>query len=475
MTKSLKRLIESSFLMLIFLAVGIFCAIIKVNTSHEKKPNIIWIVVDALRADHLSCYGYERHTSPFIDEFANKNILFKYAFSQESYTQASVATFFTSTYPWVHKVLYDAPTIDILDPRFITIAEILKEANYNAAAFVFNPHLKAEFNFGQGFDLYDSKEEDFSKLLPEYEAYETAKKIFDKVKHYLEGIKNKHPVFLYLHYRDVHAPYLPPPPYDKIFPVSNPPAVINEKMQTKKKNAEFEISMYDGEIRYTDDYIKKTLRMLEEHHINRMNSIIIIIADHGEEFHDSHPLDPGGSGHARTLYNEQIHVPLIMSMPGVFPQKKTIDTYVGLIDIIPTICDILRINWRKYGQFQGRSLLPVIKGIDKNSSVIYGGGKYGRGFVIKDGYKYYVDTQYRTPLYERPLNNDHIMREELYDLKTDFNETKDLLNEKPTIALKLKKKLELCIKESSPLMGTAKSVELDTQTKEELKSLGYLQ
>jgi arylsulfatase A-like enzyme len=475
MTKTLKRLIEFSFLLLIFLALGFFCAIIKINTSQEKKLNIIWIVVDALRADHLSCYGYERHTSPFIDEFANKNILFKYAFSQESYTQASVASFFTSTYPWGHKVLYDEPTIDILDPRFITIAEILKEANYNTAAFVFNPHLKAEFNFGQGFDLYDSKEENFSESLPKYEAYETAKKIFDKVKHYLEGIKNKNPVFLYLHYRDVHTPYAPPPPYDKIFPVSKVHALRMEKMQTEKNRVESEICMYDGEIRYTDDYIKKTLRMLEEHHINRMNSIIIITADHGEEFCDSHPPDPGDGGHGRTLYNEQVQVPLIMSIPGVCPQKKTIDTYVGLIDIIPTICDILRIDWRKYGQFQGRSLLPVIKGIDKNSSVIYGGGKYGRGFVIEDGYKYYVDTQYKTDRCERPFNNDHIMHEELYDLKTDFNETKDLLNEKPTIALKLKKKLELCIKESSSNMGTGKSAELDAQTKEELKSLGYLQ
>lgn len=475
MNKTLKRLIEFSFLLLIFLALGIFCAIIKVNTSKEKKLNIIWIVVDALRADHLNCYGYERHTSPFIDEFANKNILFKYAFSQESYTQASVASFFTSTYPRVHKVLYLEPTIDILDPRFITIAEILKEANYNTAAFVFNPTLEAKFNFGQGFGLYDDNKEGFSTSLPEYEAYETAKKIFDKVKHYLKGIKNKHLVFLYLHYRDVHTPYAPPPPYDKIFPVPKAPAVINEKMQTKNKNVEFEISMYDGEIRYTDDYIKKTLRMLEEHHINRMNSIIIITADHGEEFHDYHPLDPGSGSHGRTLYNEQIHVPLIMSIPGVCPEKETIDTYVGLIDIIPTICDILRIDWRKYGQFQGRSLLPVIKGIDKNSSVIYGGGKYGRGFVIKDGYKYYVDKKYKTNSSKRPFNNDHIMHEELYDLKIDFNETKDLLSEKPTIALKLKKKLELFIKEASPNMGSGRSAELDTQTKEKLKSLGYLQ
>lgn len=475
MTKTLKRLIEFSFLLLIFLAVGFFCAIIKVNAAQEKKLNIIWIVVDALRADHVGCYGYERHTSPFIDEFANKNILFKYAFSQESYTQASVASFFTSTYPWVNKVLYDEPTIDVLASHFITIAEILKKANYNTAAFVFNPHLKAKFNFGQGFDLYDYKKERFSESLPKYEAFETAKKIFDKVKHYLERIKNKHPVFLYLHYRDVHGPYIPPPPYDKVFHVSKVPALRIEEMQTEKYEVASMICMYDGEILYTDDYIKKTLRMLEEHHINRMNSIIIITADHGEEFHDYHPLYPGSLGHNRTLYNELTHVPLIMSIPGICPEKRTIDTYVGLIDILPTICDILKIDWRKYGQFQGRSLLPVIKGIDKNPSVIYGGGRYGRGFVIEDGYKYYIDTQDKTHSCKRPLNNDHIMREELYDLKADFNETKDLLSEKPTIALKLKKKLELLIKESSPNTWSGKSVELDTQTKEELKSLGYLQ
>ncbi len=122
-------------------------------------PNVVWITIDALRADHLGCYGYEKNTSPFIDSLAMKGLLFQQAIAQESYTHASVPSFFTSTYAFEHRIPSRPPQDRQSRPRFLTVAEALKNAGYRTAAFVFNPHLYAHYNLDQGFDLYaDHKE-----------------------------------------------------------------------------------------------------------------------------------------------------------------------------------------------------------------------------------------------------------------------------------------------------------------------------
>jgi arylsulfatase A-like enzyme len=433
-----------------------------------KSPNIIWIVIDALRADHLGSFGYEKDTSPFIDKFAKENVLFENAFSQESYTMASTPSYFTSTYPATHGVLYDSPKMDILDSKFLTIAEILRNANYNTVAFVFNNHLKARFNFGQGFDLYDDDKENPIFDLRSRKVKETAKKIYERTEQYLR--KNKiRPLFLYLHYIDVHMPYVPPPPYDKLFPP------IGEDRSA------FNISQYDGEIKYTDYYIEKTLRMLENYNINPSNSVVIITADHGEEFFDYHPGDGGGEKHGRTLYMEQIHVPLIIALPSGLFKRVKIWSYAGLIDIAPTILDVLNMNGKDYGQFQGKSLIPLIKKENHGPSFIYSGASHGRGVLIEEGYKYYLYDKHSkvddiTFSIRPPNNYDYLFEEEIYNIGLDPKETKNLINEEAmkAVLLKFKDKLR-ALKERFPLNNADSSVRIDEQTKEALRSLGYLQ
>jgi len=433
-----------------------------------KSPNIIWIVIDALRTDHLGCFGYEKDTSPFIDKFASENISFKNAFSQESYTMASTPSYFTSTYPATHGVLYDSPKMDILDSKFLTIAEILRNANYNTAAFVFNNHLKAKFNFGQGFDLYDDDKEHPIFDLRSRKVKETAKKIYEKTEQYLK--KNKiRPLFLYLHYIDVHMPYVPPPPYDKLFP------------PVGDKRSAFNISQYDGEIRYTDDYIEKTLKMLENYNVNLSNSVVIITADHGEEFFDYHPGDEGGEKHGRTLYMEQIHVPLIIALPSGLFKRVKIGSYVGLIDIVPTILDVLNMNEKECDQFQGKSLMPVIKKENHDSPFVYSGASHDRGVLIEGGFKYYLYEKHskadERAFSVRPSNNyNYLFAEEIYNIGLDPKETKNLINENEEkgVLLKLRDKLR-ALKEKFPLKKDNRSVLIDERTKEALRSLGYLQ
>jgi arylsulfatase A-like enzyme len=445
-----------------------------------RGSNLIWFVIDAQRADHLGCYGYPKDTSPYIDEFATRSILFRNAMAQETYTQASVPSFFTSTYPVFHRVLYNHPEIDILAPELVTIAEILARENYFTAAFVFNPHLKSKYGFDQGFDLYDDNPAGFDDRLPQHEKYETAAKIHEKVAKLLQAVTAR-PIFLYLHYRDVHSPYAPPPPYHEMFfPSSRDPDTDLPLLEKPRRSTvDLHLSQYDGEIRYTDGFIKKTMALLEEHSITEKNSIIIITSDHGEEFFDPHPGDSGGIFHGRTLHREQMHVPLIVSVPGIQLGKQVFDSHVELVDLVPTIVDLLEIDTGELQQLQGSSLLPMIISGRELSRMVYAGGNHLRGAVIKDGWKYYRNDAAkkadRSSCLAQPSPDQEIsFREELYDVRADPHETKNLIAEHPEIASELRDALHT-VEEEFGRAGTHRAIGLDEMTREQLEALGYLE
>lgn len=450
-----------------------------------QGPNVVWLLIDALRADHLSCYGYDRQTSPFIDELAKRGVLFKNAYSQESYTIASVPSYFTSTYPIVHGVLYDNPTLDVLDSSFMTLAEILKQSNYKTAAFFFNPHLQTKLNVGQGFEVYDGDmgNKVTDKRKPIYERHETASVIYNKTERYLKkSRRNDEPVFLYLHFLDVHNPYAPPPPYDKLFlpaDLHQYSKILQERPWYLKSEMDLCKAMYDGGIRYTDSYLKRTMEMLAKYNITYENTIFILTADHGEEFFDEHPADTGDQLHGRTLYQEQIRVPLIVSLPKEKASKKIVEEKVQLIDILPTVLDVIGIEWRKYPQWQGRSLLPLLEGNPTGFDIVYSGGNRGRSVLISGDWKLYkydlVCKQRRSECMKKPSikSGDSIRRQELYNLRQDPKEKTNLIESEPEIAKKLQNQLTTILKESKT-KSDQQSIELDDRTIEELKALGYL-
>jgi arylsulfatase A-like enzyme len=445
-----------------------------------RGSNLVWFVIDAQRADHLGCYGYPKDTSPYIDEFAARNVLFSNAMAQETYTQASVPSFFTSTYPVFHRVLYNHPEIDILAPELVTIAEILSRESYYSAAFVFNPHLKSKYGFDQGFDLYDDNPAGFDDSLPRHEKYETARRIYEKVAKLLQEVSSR-PIFLYLHYRDVHSPYVPPPPYhETFFPANRDPDTDLPLLEKPDRSTvDLHLSQYDGEILYTDGFIEKTMALLEKHSITEENSIIIITSDHGEEFFDSHPDDSGGIFHGRTLHRELMRVPLILSLPGIEPKRRVFDSPVELVDLVPTIVDILEIDTGELEQFQGRSLLPMLTSGIEPSRTVYAGGNYSRGAVIKDGWKYYRNdaakkADRRSCLAQPPPDQEISFREELYDVRADPRETHNLVAEHPEIASELREALE-AIEGEFGRSGKHRAMDLDEMTREQLEALGYLE
>jgi len=442
----------------------------------QEKLNVILIVVDALRANHLGCYGYKRDTSPNIDRLAKEGVLFTSTFSQGGATRIAVPSLFTSLYPSVHKVY----TIqDKLPNEFITLVEVLKEYNYITAGFSAMPFLKKDYNLNQGFSFYVDKYF-YTSNTSKHTQHDSL--VTQNVLGWLDN-HSKIPFFIYIHYVGAHGPYLAPSPFDRIFwkqdvneemknfvkrfyasPKRHP---LLEGMWPDKHMFDYIISQYDGRIAHIDDLIKTLLKELGRLDLSK-NTLVILTSDHGEEF-----LDHGSYFHENSLYDELIHVPLIMRLPGVVPQGKVIPNLVRHIDIMPTILDILDIPYNN--PMQGVSLLPLIKGESTPKLEVFSeghpGGRHLKG-IRTERYKF-------VEVYTFPTNT---YSYELYDLEADPKELNNLVKKRPQEAELLKTRLRdytlSCEKIRKSILGEGfvdKPVILDEESKEQLRSLGYLQ
>ena len=178
-------------------------------SARVEMPNIVIILVDALRVDHLGCYRYPRDTSPNIDRFARDAIRFEGTVSTCSWTSPSIASLFTSLYVSSHGLMtHSQKSTDILAPEFKTLAEILKDKGYTTAAFVANRWIRREFNYHQGFDLFKQVGTDMARP--------GAAAVRENVMEWLEP-NPPSPFFLYIHFMDVHGPYIPPYPFNTMF------------------------------------------------------------------------------------------------------------------------------------------------------------------------------------------------------------------------------------------------------------------
>ncbi|MCB9897814.1 MAG: sulfatase [Planctomycetes bacterium] len=451
----------------------------------DGAPNVVWIVIDALRADALGCYGCARDTSPFVDELAASGVRFERALSQESYTLASAASYLTSTYPTTHRVLYDLPRIDTLAPGAVTLAELLSDAGYATGAFVFNPHLLARHRFDQGFDVYDddAKAEGIDGDSPTWLAHETAAFMQRKVDAFLAATSDERPRFMYLHYRDVHGPYVPPPEYAARFVHDDWPAALRERpvadaLRPLKETppylpfVEYQRALYDAEVAYTDDMLRRLFARLAEHGIDREHTLFVLCADHGEEFHDPHPDDEPSFSHGRTLYIEQIHVPLVLLLPGRAP-PRVVREPVELLDLAPTLLDLL--GRPAPSTFEGRSLRPLLDGGTRAVRPLYSGGSRQRGAVLLGDTIYLEDdavARKARAFNVRPAPGDETRRRvELYDLASDPGETSNAAGRLRERARALHGLLDAWLRRTGDDPPTA---ELDEATRESLRALGYL-
>lgn len=364
----------------------------------SRTPNIILLSIDTLRSDHLSCYGYDRPTSPWIDSVAAQGVRFEEVVSHSPSTAPSHMSIFTSTHPGVHGVHIrdEGVSFGRLPSGLISLPEVLKAVGYRTAAFTGGAQVTAGFGFERGFEVY---KEDMFRLEEED---------FVAVHEWLGTVGEGEPFFLFLHTYEVHAPYQPPPPFDTMYdPEYDGPISADweekewfDKLMALRPLGEREVThlraLYDGGIQYTDQTLGRFFEALAAKGLfGDEETLLIITSDHGEEF-----MEHGRLAHMQ-LYREVMHVPLIFHWPGVIPAGKELKNQVRLIDVVPTVFDYLGLP--QLPQAQGKSLKPRIEAGDGQAlpALSENHHRQGEQALRLEGWTYYARGNKGSELYAR--------------------------------------------------------------------------
>lgn len=314
----------------------------------KERFSVIILLEDALRPDHMSCYGYCRKTTPIKDIFIKRGVLFFNAFSQATKTRPSCPSIMTSLYPTATGVWNFS---EMLSDRYLTLAEIMRNQGFATAAFIQNTSAGPYAGLHQGF----------SNLFDAATMGDRAEEIYGKkLYEWIEAHSDRN-FFLYLHLIDPHGPYDPPQPFDSHYQDAPLGKTVVEKSVfydpewVKTPALEGRRLLYDGEVQYNDFYFGRFLEKLKEYRLLN-NTLIVFIADHGE-----HLGEHGLWGHDPPGYIQGIHVPLLMVYPEELPMNVKIIKPVQLIDIMPTVLDLASIDKGDL-LIEGDSLVSLMHG-----------------------------------------------------------------------------------------------------------------
>jgi len=429
------------FLLGFFVIIG--ATLLLYYSNRPRNLNVILITIDALRPDHLGCYGYKRNTSPNIDKLAKEGIIFTQAISQSCWTWPSIHSLITSTYPSTHGVYFWDQELPNSIPA---LTQILKEKDYYTGFISGHGGLS---NFKRGFNFF----QDISGM----KAEEITRKAISLI-----GKNKNRRFFLWLHYMETHS---------KSY-CSLPIEGRSEKDMSMKEIRDYCLK-YDAAISKVDNQLKTLLEKLRDFKIYK-NSFIFITSDHGEEMGEH----LWYFTHGGVLWDSLLKVPLILSCPVLFKNGRTINQQVRHIDIVPTILGILKI--KKDNSMEGRSFLPLINNFIKNA--LYAFSEVKENMEDEKGNPYisnskwnYTQFSVRGNGYKLILTlNNNGKEYALYNLKTDPKELNNCVNvEKRQFEL-LKSKLNEWMNRPKPNMASL-TKPLDEETKKRLRGLGYLQ
>ena len=299
-------------------------------------PNVVLYMIDTLRADHLGVYGYRRPVSPEIDAFATQATVFTRAWSQSGWTKSSVATMLTGLPPLAHGVM---ERLDALPDALRTLPEMLHEAGYETLGVSTNPAISAEAGFGRGFDRFVQLFDPETLPFVARPAEDVNRELF----RWLDARDRHRPFFAYLHAMDVHEPYLPPAEDRRRFAAQADAALcrpgpkdVAAALATRPGltrsglNSNFE-ALYDAQIAHADRQFGLLLRRLRELGLYD-RTVVVLVSDHGEEF-----LDHGLFAHGHSLYQEILHVPLVVRWPDGQYAGRRVESPAQHLDLLPTI------------------------------------------------------------------------------------------------------------------------------------------
>ncbi|MFN0196196.1 MAG: tetratricopeptide repeat protein [Planctomycetaceae bacterium] len=396
--------------------------------TRESPPNILLITLDTTRADRIGAYGYAKARTPILDQLAREGVLFEHAVSPAPLTLPVHASLFTGLYPPEHGLRTNG--YGSLPTNLTLMSEILGRENYDSGAFVASFVLNQKFGLSRGFQEYDDNLADAKPTQDSIHRFRDGALVVDSALEWLTKPRSK-PFFCWVHLYDPHAPYDP---------------------RTAEFGDAFADSPYDGEIAYTDQQVGRLLEFLKQH----PHTIVIVVGDHGESLGDHSELQ-----HGYTLYGSTQHVPLIWrGVPETVPGTRVSAT-VSLVDILPTVTELLHLPEPK--EISGRSFLAALQGRTFESRAYYGGTDDP---FLQNGW---------SPL--RSLTNDEwryirTTKPELYDLKADPRELKNLAADNPQKLEELETQLSEI--ESALSVGEAGEVQLSDAEQRALDSLGYV-
>ena len=305
------------------------------------RPNILVLSIDTLRADHLGCYGYPLPTSPNLDRLAARSALFEHAESASSWTLPSMTSLMTGLSTSAHNCDHLGSR---LDPSYRTFAEVLRDAGYDTGIVASHLFLTTSYGLQQGFthvdtsivqDELDITSQDVAQRGIDWIRAKSARaaELAARPRDDPED-DSAAPWLLWLHFFDPHAPYLAHPGISERF------------------GLERDVERYDGEIAYTDLHLGRLLDELEQSPL-AANTIVVVVADHGEEFGEH-----GNFGHGYALYEECVRVPLIVHVPGVAPRR--VEEVVPTVDLAPTLLDLARVALPH--EIEGQTIAPLLWG-----------------------------------------------------------------------------------------------------------------
>ena len=280
--------------------------------SAPQAPDVLVVLVDALRPDHLGCYGYERDTSPFLDRWARGATRFERVYTHGTHTRIALASLFTGTLPTFHRIenVELAPdgrdgtaVTDGLADGLTTWAESFAARGYETWALSTNPHVSAELGFQQGFHLFlETTTRDAATVVDRFLELWAERR----------AAAEKRPLFAYLHFMDVHNPYDPPEGYRHLFGVPQGEVRYrNGPIDVSERDLAWTVAQYDGGIRYLDDQLARLLARWET---PSRPKVTVVLSDHGDEF-----LEHGGMGHGTTVHEELARTALIVASPRLAP------------------------------------------------------------------------------------------------------------------------------------------------------------
>ncbi|HTF35297.1 MAG TPA: sulfatase [Myxococcota bacterium] len=416
----------------------------------RKDLNVVWVVIDTLRADHLSGYGYARSTSPVMDRLAGEGVSFTHVEAQSTWTKTSMASLWTSLWPIQTGILrWDQS----LAEKVKMPAEALKDAGFRTAGIYRNGWLGTKFGFGQGFDTYyrpstDIKPGGFERHNPSAHPLKGSDgDITESVFEFLRGYGRER-FFLYLHLMDVHQ-YA----YDVSTPVYGTAYMDS----------------YDSAINWVDHNLGVIEKALDDAKLLD-RTVLVISSDHGEAFREH-----GFDGHARTLYSETTRVPLIVSFPFLLPKGVVVNEQVRNLDVWPTIFDLLGLP--PIEGAVGRSLLPLVEAAGRGQTVpdppppafahldrTWGSIEQKPAPIVsvkKAGWKLIHSMNSKEP-------------EELYDENKDPGDRKNVANEEGAARAELEPLISQYLALPLGPGGTPTKVEVDKDQLEQLRALGYI-